>query len=260
MRMKKQLKYIPFIGPLGKRVITELRHISRVLRNKEKQAYVFERITPQVSGDRSYASQQIFNLLNYTKTSGSAYNGKEFSAGYHSFAIQDLSFSGQRKPADRLSQVPYDFAGKAVLDIGCNQGGMLYSLADKIAHGIGIDYDKRVINVANRIRSHIKSHNLDFYVFDLENDPLDLIGDLLPGGKVDIVFLLSICMWISNWKQVIDHASKIGDAMLFESNGKAEQQAEQIAYLRTRYKKVELLSGQSADDKIQKKRQLYLCQ
>lgn len=258
--MKKQLKNIPLVGPLGKRAITRLRHISRVLRNKDKQAYVFERIAPQASGETSYASQQILNLLNYTKTSGSAYNGKEFSAGYHSFAIQDLSFSGQRDPVERLNQVPYDFAGKTVLDIGCNQGGMLYSLAGRIGHGVGIDYDKRVINVANRIRSHTRSHNLDFYVFDLENDPLGLIEDLLPQGKADIAFLLSICMWIDNWRQVIDCAARVAPAMLFESNGKPEQQAEQVEYLRSRYQSVQLLSGQSADDTIQKKRRLYLCQ
>ena len=57
-----------------------------------------------------------------------------------------------------------------MLDIGCNQGGMLYELSNRIKYGVGIDYDSRMINVANKIKSHNKLNHLDYYVFDLEKE------------------------------------------------------------------------------------------
>lgn len=136
---------------------------------------------------------------------------------------------------------------------------MLFALADKIAHGVGIDYDYRVINAANRICSYMGALNLEFYVLDFDRDHLDLVKDFIPRERVDIAFLLAVCMWIKNWRRVIDLAADVADAVLFESNGSEQQQQEQIVYLRSRFKSVELLSHESFDDKSQKARQLYLC-
>ncbi len=232
-----------------------IRTTSRKLRGKERR-YVFER--KALSGENCDA-QQILNLLNYTKTSGSPYNGQDFPAGYHTLDIKNFHLAGQRHPKERFGLVPFDFTGKTVLDIGSNQGGMLFNIADKISHGVGIDYDRRVVNAANRIRSYTETRNLDFYVFDLEKDDLALIEDFLPGGRVDIVFLLAVCMWTKNWKSVIDVAAKVSKNILFESNGDPEQQKAQIAYLGLRYKYVKKLSDQSLDDKSQQMRQLFLC-
>ena len=202
---------------------------------------------------------KIINLLNYTKRSTSAYDGEGYDVGYHSFNINGKKLKGQRDPTQRFSNVKYDFTGKSVLDIGCNQGGMIHEISDQIKHGVGIDYDSRMINVANRIRAYRKSPNTDFFVFNLEDEPLDMIRDFLPEGKVDVVFLLSVCMWFKNWKDVVKFAFDISDAVLFESNGKVEQQNEQIAYLNELYSKVELLAATSEDDAGQKKRKLLIC-
>jgi len=159
---------------------------------------------------------------------------------------------------ERFAVVPYDFNGKTVLDIGSNQGGMLHPIADRIRWGAGIDYDSRLVNVANWIARAKGTPNLAFYVFNLETDPLDLLEDILPEPKVDICFLLSVCMWIKNWRDVIDAAQTISEAMLFESNGKPEQQDEQIAYLQTKYRTIQQLTDASLDDPGQSKRRLYL--
>ncbi len=204
-------------------------------------------------------TRKIINLLNYTKRSTSAYDGGEFDVGYHSFNLKGKRLRGQRDPQQRFSNVPYDFTGKTVLDIGCNQGGMLFEIADRIKHGIGIDYDARMVNVANRIRSNQKATHLDFYVFDLQAERLDYISDLLIDDNVDICFLLSVCMWLKNWKDVIDFTYKSSDSLLFETNGSTEQQDEQVAYLQKCYSKVDLLSASSEDDPKQKKRKLLLC-
>ncbi len=228
-----------------------------MLRNKQAKQYHFSRMDA-MTGDQP--TTRVINLLNYTKTSESAYNGDEFPAGYHTLDLNGLKLAGQRDPMERINLVPLDFNGKVVLDIGSNQGGMLFSIAGKIAHGVGIDYDSRLVNAANKIRSHAKISNLDFYVFDLEKENLDLILDFIPAEKVDVTFLLSVCMWIDNWKEVIQFTRKVSKTLLFESNGKKELQLEQLEYLRSVFNTVDLISEQSREDSTQKRRKLYFCQ
>ena len=204
-------------------------------------------------------TRRVINVLAYTKSSGSPYSAQGFESGYHSIEISGRVFKGQREPRARLNVTPYDFAGKSVMDLGCNQGGMLFALSGTIRRGIGVDYDGRMVNAANRIRATRGDHQLDFYVFDLEREPLALLDSLRQEQRVDIVFLLSVCMWISNWREVIDYARSVAPAMLFESNGSDEQQSEQERHLRERYAKVQLLQDSSPDDIHQTRRRLFLC-
>ena len=74
---------------------------------------------------------------------------------------------------------------------------------------------------------------------------------------MDIAFLLAICVYLPNWKQVINIANTISDNLLYEANGRPKQQEEQIAYLRSCYSVVEPLSDKSDDRHVRK---LYLCQ
>jgi SAM-dependent methyltransferase len=203
--------------------------------------------------------RRVLSVLRYTKASGSSYNAEAFEAGYHTITIAGRTFAGQRRPEDRLSLVPFDFTGKRVLDIGCNQGGMLFAVADRISHGVGIDFDSRLINAANRVRSFREEGHLDFYTFDLEKEELGYIEDFLPTGRADIVLLLAVCMWISNWTEVINFAARLADHMMFESNGSLEQLDEQEAYLRRTFRVVDCLSDASHDDPGQKQRKLYFC-
>jgi len=230
-------------------------------RRKQKAASSIQRLDTEAEEfdglDRG--TRKVINLLNYTKRSGSSYDGQGYDVGYHSFKIKGKRFKGQRDPEQRLSNVDYDFTGKIVLDIGCNQGGMIHEVADRIKHGVGIDFDSRMINVANRISSYYQSPNTDFYIFNLEEEELEFICDFLPENRVDICFLLSVCMWIKNWKEVIRFCHSISDNLLFETNGGDEEQNEQIAYLNELYAEVDLRSATSEDDPGQKKRKLLLC-
>lgn len=254
--MKHIIQKLPIVGPRIRSSVHALRNLGRKLR-KQERSYIFKRKDTQ--GEMQPDLFRVTNLLNYTKTSESAYSGDVFPAGYHSINLSGLDLQGQRNPQDRIKLVPIDFSGKTVLDIGCNQGGMLFSISDKIAHGVGIDFDSRLINAANKIRSHAHAANLDFYVFNLEREPLDLISDFLPVEKVDVVFLLAVCMWIENWKEVIQFAHQISHSLLFESNGKQEQQLEQLEYLKSVYGSVQLLSENSQEDSLQRNRKLYFC-
>jgi hypothetical protein len=205
--------------------------------------------------------QKIIKLLDYTKGKN-GYSGKDFDAGYQTHDLGDKVIIGQRDTKKRIDKIPYDFNGKTVLDIGTNQGGMLFAISDKIKHGIGIDYNPKLINVANKIKSFSKQTNLDFYVFDLDKEPLALINNYLLTSKVDICFFLAMCRWVKKWKKVIDQIYKISDIMVFETNGSEELREEEIKYINRKYKKVTLLSTESDDDKLviyNKMRFLYIC-
>ena len=212
-----------------------------------------------LSGFFQIMENKLINLLNYTKKSASTYSGELYDVGYHTFNFGDKVLKGQRNPEERFKNVPFDFKGKTVLDLGSNQGGMLNACAKKIKYGIGLDYDARMINVSNRIKEHSENKNLQFYVFNLENEKLEYIQDFLPDDKVDICFLLSVCMWLSNWKELITFVKSISEHLLFESNGSDEQQHEQINFLKSIYTDVNLINEISDDDPLQKKRKLLLC-
>lgn len=202
---------------------------------------------------------RTFALITYATGSGSSYSGRQFHSGYHSLTLKGRYFRGQRECATRLAGVPFDFQDKVVLDIGCNCGGMLHALAGRIRTGVGIDYDYKCINAANAIRLLNETPQLRFFTFDLERDELRLIENYLQGERVDICFLLSICMWIRNWREVIARTAQLADHLLFEANGSVQQQQEQIEELGRHFQHVEQLRADSPDDTIQQKRMLFLC-
>jgi SAM-dependent methyltransferase len=202
---------------------------------------------------------KIKNLLQYTVTSETAYNGEQYEGGYHTLTIHGEIIKGQRNPKQRLEEIPYNFNNKTVLDLGCNQGGMLFALQDQITQGIGVDFDHKLVNVANRIRSSHNYSNLDFYVFNLEQEDFNLISNF-SDKKFDIIFLLSVSMWIKNWKDLCKWCSINAKSCLFETNGKKDQQSEQVDVLKSLYKTVILIRDQSVDDKSQSKRKLYYCE
>ena len=203
--------------------------------------------------------KKVVNLLSYTRKSEVSYSAGAFETGYHSLTLGKYEFKGQRNPKQRFKNLPISLKGLSVLDIGCNQGGMLNAFADEIKFGIGIDYDYRMINAANKIKSYSKFYNLDFYIFNLENEPLDYIFDFIPEDKVDVVLLLSVCKWIKNWKDVINIGAKISSKLIFETNGKPEEQDAQVDHLRQVYKNVQIVNKTSEDDPFQKNRQLFYC-
>jgi len=204
-------------------------------------------------------AKKLLNLLAYTKTNAATYNGALYESGYHTIVIDGQRFNGQRDPGQRLEGVPFNFKEASILDLGSNEGGMLFSVADQIKNGVGVDFDYKLVNAANRIARSRNLQNISFYVFDLEKENLEVLRNLLPDRKVDIVFLLAVCMWIGNWRQVIDLASSLSDNLLFESNGSTLQQNDQEAYLRSKYCHIIKIRDSSPDNPADP-RKLFLCQ
>lgn len=194
---------------------------------------------------------KIKNLLDFKKNSSkqSSYAGKKFTAGYHSLTIGDELLEGQRDPHNRIDSLNIDFNNKIVLDIGCNAGGILFDIQDKIKYGIGVDYDYKIINFANKVAKTENYNNLDFYTVDLDNDDLSVINYYSnQDQKFDIIFLLAVCMWINKWPELIDWVKEHCSICVFETNGNAKQQQKQVSKLMKVFKSVELINDNSADD------------
>jgi len=203
---------------------------------------------------------KVLNTLRYTKTSGQSYSGSHKDIGYHSIMLGDKYYKGQRDCYKRLSYIEkeIDLTGLNILDIGCCTGGMLYPISDKIKSGTGIDFNYKNINSCNKITNYKNISNLYFYVFDLEKEDLEFINNLY-NDKIDVVFLFSICMWIKNWKSVIDYIYRTSEILIIETNGSFHQQSSQYNYVKNKYKIVKKLYDKSDDDEGQKNRKLYIC-
>lgn len=220
----------------------------------------FERRPLDHSSEHNLELTQFINILDFAKENDSSYSAKDYEGGYYTFNFKGQRLEGQRNLEERFKDVPFDFTDRTVLDLGCNRGGVLFELSSKIKWGVGADYDPKLINAANKLKSLTENHHLDFYNFDLERYDLDLLKDLIPEMKVDVIFALAICMWLSNWKDILNFCSTVSPRMVFESNGTGRQQEEQEAHIRGLYPSVTLISTNSMDDPRQKNRKLFFCE
>lgn len=201
----------------------------------------------------------IFRQLDVVRHSGEQYSATFFVAGYHSLNLKGTEFRGQRSCAQRIAQIPYDFRNKRVMDLGCNVGGMLHALSGVIKKGYGFDFNSNCINAAQLIKKFNRADNIEFYTFDLDQQDLSLLHAYLNREKVDICFLLSVCLWLRNWPAVIRAAAQSADALVFEANGTSEEQSAQVEMLHQCYSDIALVSDSSTDDPSMTFRKLYLC-
>ena len=182
--------------------------------------------------------QRLLSILNQTKIKDTAYNAAKYPAGYHTWKLPSATnsgfeiFKGQRNCLSRLNALvrvgKYNLKDKVILDIGCNQGACLVHIADKIKYGIGVDNNYELINCANRLSSHFKKQNLSFYTYDVqvETKNLNRMLTFLPFNKPNIIFLLAVCQWVNNWKELLSWCFQNSKHLMFEDNGNKQQQLE----------------------------------
>ncbi|MFA7220042.1 MAG: hypothetical protein WC119_06075 [Synergistaceae bacterium] len=180
---------------------------------------------------------------------------------YQSIILDGIEYGGQRNISERIDLLDkhIDFKNKTVMDIGCNMGGVLHRLHESIKFGVGFDRCYRCINASNLICDLNKVNNLSFFVFDLDRDDIDLLDSFILHEKIDITFFMSVSHWIKKWRMVVDKIRDMSSIMIFESNGDGGEQLEQEEYIKSAYPNVRMISDESADDKSQKSRRLFIC-
>ncbi len=147
--LRRMIRRTPYVGAL----VMRLKRLFDPLPQKDAMLH-FSRLDPEAAPTEAERQKyKVLNVIRYTQNSRTAYAAVGYPAAYHTIQIGNEVIEGQRDPVARLAAVSYDSSGKTLLDIGCNQGGMLFALSEQIKYGIGIDYDSNMINAANRIRA-----------------------------------------------------------------------------------------------------------
>jgi SAM-dependent methyltransferase len=210
------------------------------------------------------SAQAVLDILQYSIGKKRKTFGHGFDAAYHTVELGGVEYEGQRDVNTRLDNLKdYDFEDKVVMDLGCNSGGMLLKLHDKIDMGIGVDYNAKVINAANAIKAYENIDNVHFYTFDLAREPLHMLNKLSLHRKPDVFLILAVALWIPNWKELVQLAAALDSDLIYESNGKPAHQEEQEEYLKTLYKNVNKVADESNDDNRPgsgaKLRKLFIC-
>ncbi len=204
-------------------------------------------------------AESVLKVLDYTKTNKKWFDEKDLIAGYHTVSIQGQKVKGQRDPEKRLAKVDYDFTGKRVLDIGCSNGGLLHALTEQITFGVGVDFNPKCINAANALKAINRRDNIHFYTFDLDREDLSILRHFVFGEPVDVCFFFNISLWVKRWKEVFTLCAELSQILLFEAHGNEEQQEDQLRFVKSVYRDVQLLSEQSDDDPTYAKRKMYRC-
>mgnify|MGYP000067465930 FL=1 len=155
----------------------------------------------------------------------------------------DVYYVGQRDPYSRLRVLAqhYNWQDKVILDLGCNQGGMLLNIAHNmcnedfgqgpIRRGVGVDGHSLLINCATALSHAMKcesrvtfftwnfdgddgqEHFVDGIASDTRVEPATawsirrqhaFIDNFLPTDGVDCIFLLSMCQWVRDPRNLHD--------------------------------------------------------
>jgi SAM-dependent methyltransferase len=172
---------------------------------------------------------------------------KKFSYNYTTIRVNnEVIVEGTRDPLSRINSIPVDFSNKSVLDLGCNVGGILFAISDKISEGHGYDVNPGAIDTAIEIKEKYKLDHLTFTLANLEN------SENIKFPKTDIVFMLSIAVWVPNWQDIINQLDP--SILIFEAHGKEHTKVNQVDFLQSKFSEVLLLKTPEGDY-----RNLYLC-
>ena len=172
----------------------------------------------------------------------SNHRGEGAPFGYHTYSLWNVKFAGQRDPVMRLNimRTYYNFAGKRVIDLGCNTGGMLFHLLEA-GPSHGVDLDARCIEAARVIQQEFTFYPHTFQVADLDTtDPAHYLSN------ADVIFLLSMGSWLRNWPVVYLEALRSAPVLFVEMNNDQEGVA-QLDFFR-RYAMVTCITEGSWDD------------
>ena len=122
------------------------------------------------------------------------------------------------KRFERFEITEYHLKGKTVLDLGSNCGAMLFQASNYgIKEGLGIEYDRDKVVLANQIAALSNLQNVAFFQGDIDELSEEKTG------KFDVVFALAIEGHVREFEHLLRLLSQITEGVLyFEGNSKCD--------------------------------------
>jgi SAM-dependent methyltransferase len=158
------------------------------------------------------------------------YSHYDYGEGYFYQSFSSAYISGFRDTTERVKHLGLReiTKNKSVLDIGCNAGFILISLADTYKSGFRFDFNPYLIEIANATISFKKINNTNFSASFFEDIDIEESYDV-------VLSLANHSIYDGNTKQDLDsYFKRISDVlkkdgiMVFESHPPAIENTEQL--------------------------------
>lgn len=95
----------------------------------------------------------------------------DYGANYFYQSLEKINLSGLRNSTKRIRSYNIDdiIKNKEILDIGTNSGFLILSLSKIYKFCTGIDYSKKLIEIADIVKNYLKLKNISFLNDDFMN-------------------------------------------------------------------------------------------
>lgn len=111
------------------------------------------------------------DLTMILESQSSEYHAYDYGEGYFYQSNKEIGITGFRDTEKRIERYNLKniLKSKKILDIGCNAGFILTSLADYIDSGTGFDINPYLVKIAETVIQYKKIKNLKFMTTSFEN-------------------------------------------------------------------------------------------
>ena len=109
----------------------------------------------------------------------------DYSGGYFYQSSERINLSGLRSSKKRTLNYSINeiLKNKDILDVGTNSGFLLFELENNFKSILGIDYNQKLINLANIVKDYLDEKKIFFICADFETHKFD--------KKFDVIFSLA---------------------------------------------------------------------
>tara|TARA_B110000114_G_C15000848_1_gene360675 strand:+ start:191 stop:880 length:690 start_codon:yes stop_codon:yes gene_type:complete len=143
----------------------------------------------------------------------------DYGEGYFYQSLDKINLSGLRDTKKRIDV--YDLeeftANKKILDIGSNIGAILFEIKNNYNFAKGIEYNKNLVEISNKINEKLKIKNIEFICEDFLNynflETFDMILSLANHHTFD-----KGISSINDYLKKIDNILDKGGILVFESH------------------------------------------
>jgi cyclopropane fatty-acyl-phospholipid synthase-like methyltransferase len=128
--------------------------------------------------------------------------------------INGLRNSKFRKEKINIADLTY---GKKLLDIGTNSGFLLLELKNNFSYALGIDYNPKLIEIANAAKNYLNISNIDFRSENFETQIINEKFDIILSLANHHTFDKGITSTENYFKKIIQILNSNG-ILIFESH------------------------------------------